>query len=434
MLGEHVGRAEAGVRRILRGGLHGVEGGLAFEHLEAVGRHQIGLGGLVHAVVGAADALHDPARPLRRADVHDEVDVAPVDAEIEGRGADDGAQLPRRHGGLDPPALRGIQRPVMQSDGVVRLVDAPEFLEGVLGLEPGVDEDQHRAVPPDQVVDRRHRLPGRVPGERQGVAGLEHVQVGGGTALHHHELGHRRRHRALLCGGGRDRCLRHQVTPQLVRLAHRGGEADRGQTGAEAVQARETQGQEVAALRGHQRVQFVEDDAGERGEEVGGLPVRDEQGQLLRRGQQDVGGTRDLPGALVRGGVAGARLDPDIEPHLGDGRVEVARDIDGQRLEGRDVEGVQAPALRGGRPAGEGGEARQEARQRLARARGCHQQGRMAAAHEVEQFELVRPGRPAARREPGREALRQHGRGLAQARAIRKRSISSSALSVIAPG
>jgi hypothetical protein len=34
-------------------------------------------------VVGASDALGEAARALRRADMHDEIDVAPVDAEVE---------------------------------------------------------------------------------------------------------------------------------------------------------------------------------------------------------------------------------------------------------------------------------------------------------------------------------------------------------------
>ena len=70
----------------------GLERGAALQHLEAVGRHEDGLGRLVHAVVGAADALRQPAGALRRADMDDEIDVAPVDAEIERRGGDDGAQ------------------------------------------------------------------------------------------------------------------------------------------------------------------------------------------------------------------------------------------------------------------------------------------------------------------------------------------------------
>ena len=42
--------------------------------------------------------------------------------------------------------------------------------------------------------------------------------------------------------------------------------------------------------------------------------------------------------------VAGARLDADRQPHLRNRRFEIARDVDGERLERRDVERVQ-PAV-----------------------------------------------------------------------------------------
>ena len=70
----------------------------------------------VEAVVGAADALDQAARAFWRADVDDEVDIAPVDAEVERRGRDDGAQFAGGHRGFDLFALRGVERAVMQAD------------------------------------------------------------------------------------------------------------------------------------------------------------------------------------------------------------------------------------------------------------------------------------------------------------------------------
>ena len=93
-----------------------IDRGAAFQHLEAVGRHQHAARRLVHAVVGAADALQQPRRALRRADIDDEIDVAPVDAEIERRGADHRAQPAGRHRVLDLAALRHVERAVMQRD------------------------------------------------------------------------------------------------------------------------------------------------------------------------------------------------------------------------------------------------------------------------------------------------------------------------------
>ena len=73
-----------------------VERRAALEHLEAVRRHQHRPRWRVVAVVGAADPLHQPLDVLRRTDLHHEVDVAPVDAEVERAGGDDPAELPPR--------------------------------------------------------------------------------------------------------------------------------------------------------------------------------------------------------------------------------------------------------------------------------------------------------------------------------------------------
>ena len=119
---------------------------------------------LVHAVVGAADALGKPACALRRADMDDEIDIAPVDAEIERRGGDDGAQAVGLHRLLDPAPLADIERAVMQRDRQIVVVDAPEFLEQQLGLAAGVDEEQRGLVALDRVVDVRHGVARRMAG------------------------------------------------------------------------------------------------------------------------------------------------------------------------------------------------------------------------------------------------------------------------------
>ena len=142
VLGQHVeaGRPRRIAVELAR--LDGLERGLAFQHLEAVGRHEHGAAGLVQPVVGAADPLHQAAHALGRGELDHQVDVAPVDAEVERRGADHGAQLARRHGRLDLAALLGGQRAVMQGDRQVVLVEAPQLLERELGLGAGVDEHQ----------------------------------------------------------------------------------------------------------------------------------------------------------------------------------------------------------------------------------------------------------------------------------------------------
>ena len=117
MLRQHVERADAQRRRVLRMVGDRADRGVAFQHLEAVGRNENAARRLVEPMVGAADALQQTRGALRRADVDDQIDVAPVDAEIERRGAHHRAQPARGHGVLDLAPLRHVERAVMQRDG-----------------------------------------------------------------------------------------------------------------------------------------------------------------------------------------------------------------------------------------------------------------------------------------------------------------------------
>ena len=102
--------------------------------------------------------------------------------------------------------------------------------------------------------------------------------------------------------------------------------------------------QQIAALGGDQRMQFVEHDALQRGKQKRRVVGRQQQRQLLGRGQQNIRRIAPLPLPPRHRRVAGAGLDLDRQPHLGDRRFQIARDIDRQRLQRRDVEGVQAAA------------------------------------------------------------------------------------------
>ena len=167
VLRQHVERAGARGRRVLRVLGDRVERGAAFQHLEAVGRHQHGLRGLVEPMVGAADPLHQPRGAFRRADIDHQIDVAPIDAQIQRGRAHDRAQFAGRHGIFDLAALRDIERAVMQRDGEVVVVHAPQLLEQEFGLAAGVDEDQRGLVRLDQRVDFAERVARRVAGPRQ---------------------------------------------------------------------------------------------------------------------------------------------------------------------------------------------------------------------------------------------------------------------------
>ena len=212
MLRQHVEPAGAQGRRILRIFGDGIDRDAALQHLETVGRDQHGARGLVEPVVGAADPLHQARGALGRADIDDEIDVAPVDAEVERGRADHAAKFPRRHRVLDLAALRDVERAVMQRNRQPIVVHAPQILEQHLGLAAGVDEHQRGLVALDQVVDFAERVARGMAGPRQSLACVKH-------------LDDRRRGAAGDDDVGGFACtvpLRHQKPHQRFRLRHRG--------------------------------------------------------------------------------------------------------------------------------------------------------------------------------------------------------------------
>ncbi len=212
VLRQHVERAGARRRRVLRFVGDGAERGAAFQHFETVGRHQHALRRLIHAVIGAADALQQARRAFRRADIDHQIHVAPVDAEIERGGAHHRAQPACGHGLFHFAALRHIEGAVMQGDREPILVDVPQLLENALGLAAGVDEDERRLVTLDQVVDLAERMMGGMAGPRQMLGGVEHADFGLRAVIGDHQVGERF---ALLR-------LRHQKAAQVGRCRHRG--------------------------------------------------------------------------------------------------------------------------------------------------------------------------------------------------------------------
>jgi hypothetical protein len=91
-------------------------------------------------------------------------------------------------------------------------------------------------------------------------------------------------------------------------------------------------------------VDLVHHDAGQALEDAGGVLVAQQQRQGFGGGEKDVRRLRALAAAGGLGGVAGAVLDADRKAQLLDGEEEVAADVGRERLEGRDVEGVEAGA------------------------------------------------------------------------------------------
>ncbi len=196
--------------------------------------------------------------------------------------------------------------------------------------------------------------------------------------------------------------LRHQKATQIVRLGHGRGQSHAGEIGRQLEQPRQAERKQIAAFRRHQCVQLVEHDPLERAEQVRRIGCRQYQCELLGRGEQDMRRVAPLALSLRGRRVAGAGLDPDRQPHFGDRPLQIARDIDRERLERRDVKRVQTarPAeLAAGGDMRKSGlpdlrsaqfhQARQETCERLARPGGSNQQHRAAGSGLGQQLDLM---------------------------------------------
>ena len=166
----------------------------------------------------------------------------------------------------------------------------------------------------------------------------------------------------------------------------------------------------MATLRRDERVEFVEDHIFEIGEDIARVPSRDQKRQLFGRRQEDVRRLQLLALALDLAGVAGARLQRDGKAHLGDGAFQIAANVGRERLQGRDVERVDAAWARAGLVGfahRQIDEARQETGQRLAGAGRRDEKDRGACLGSAQKIDLVGPWRPAMACEPGKKAIRQ---------------------------
>ncbi len=220
----------------------------------------------------------------------------------------------------------------MQRDGEVVIVHPPQLLEQELGLAANVDEHQRGLVALDQVVDLSQRVASGVSRPRQALFGVEHLDDRRSATLGDHEIGL----------GRFTRCLRDKKARERFRLGDGRREARHRDGRSEAKQPRQPERQQIAALGGDEGMQLVQHEPLQRAEHERGVGRRQQQRQLLGRGQEHVGRIAALALAARHRRVAGAGLDLDPEPHLGDRPLEVARDIDGERLQRRDVERVEA--------------------------------------------------------------------------------------------
>jgi hypothetical protein len=113
-------------------------------------REDAPLGNFLERVTGAADALEEGRDGAGGADLDREVDVADIDAELEGRGRDEGPQFPRLQALFRVEASRPRETAVVARDGVLA-EDARQARGDAFGHLARVDEDEGRAVVADEV-------------------------------------------------------------------------------------------------------------------------------------------------------------------------------------------------------------------------------------------------------------------------------------------
>ena len=130
------------------------------EEFEAVARDEQRAAGLVQPVVGPPDTLEQPRRALGRPHLHHQVDVAPVDTQVETGGRHERTKFAPGHRTFDLAACLAAQRAMMNPDRKIVIVHIPQVLEDVLRQESRVGEDQRRSIGTDLFVELRYR-PGR---------------------------------------------------------------------------------------------------------------------------------------------------------------------------------------------------------------------------------------------------------------------------------
>ena len=166
LLRDDVERVARIARRLDGAVVHRLRDGGARHEIAAELREDHAFADRVDLMAAASDALQPAGDRRRRLDLHDEIDGAHVDAELERRGGDERAQRAGLQQVFDFDPLRARDRSVMRSHErfAGQLV---ERAGEALGQPAAVDEDQRRAMRANQL--EQPRVNGR-PDRRPRVA------------------------------------------------------------------------------------------------------------------------------------------------------------------------------------------------------------------------------------------------------------------------
>ena len=332
-------------------------------------------------VAGAPDALEAGAHRAGRLDLHDEVDGAHVDPELEARRAHEAAQPPRLELVLDLEPALTRQRAVVGLDeldtgrrraGLLaatlqarrRLDLGGELVESggeALGEAAGVHEQQRRAMRLDELEQPRdgptarstgapvRRRPGPLTGSSTNWPRLPMSSMGTTTSM---SRALRTPASTIVTGRGRAALEPAEEAGDLLERALRGREADPLRGGVagrrdEMLEPLEADRQVGAALGGGEGVDLVDDDGLDAAQRLARLR-REHQVERLGRRDEEVGRAADEEAALLGRGVAGADADGRLvhglaealggEADAGERRPQVLVDVDGEGPQRGDVE------------------------------------------------------------------------------------------------
>ena len=269
LLRQHVEGVPRVARLLDRAGQHALGHHARLEQVAAELREDLAAAGFAHLMARAADALQPARHRPRRFDLHDEVDRAHVDAELQAAGGHDRPQAPGLQRVLDLEPLLARDRPVVRAHQVF-VGELVELGREALGQAAPVHEHDRRTMRADQLQQARvDRRPDRGPGwaraggrtarrHVRGLADLAHV-LDRDDDLELHGL-------AMTRVDDRDGPgpplgpEPAQEPRDLIERTLRGGQADAlGRLLGELVQPFERQREVRAALGGRQGVDLVDD-------------------------------------------------------------------------------------------------------------------------------------------------------------------------------
>ena len=366
LLREHVERVPRDRRLLDRPLAHRLGHDGALEQVGSELREDAALRDRAELVAGAADPLQAARHRFRALDLHDEVDRAHVDSELQARRGDEARDPSRLEVFLDQDPLLARQRAVVGArDGStfmgttgVRLRELVDPEREPLGEAAVVDEHDRRAVCTNELEQRRvDRRPDRTC---RGLVPRGHLH-----AIRHHRLGQLARGRPQLSeilDGDHDLEVELLAVPRVDErdLAARAcdeppdlGERPLCRRQADplerllddALEPLERDGEMRAALRTGHGVHLVQDQCLDASQHLAALRG-EEQEERLGRGDEHVRRLpqHPLPVALRR--VPRTNTDGELRAEPRERPAQVPLDVVVERLERRDVEEAKPFARR----------------------------------------------------------------------------------------